>query len=58
MRLESVCLCLWEVRLVAEFYRLPHWMLTALVMVIAVCIVLQTRAITYSIRRLRISWMY
>lgn len=42
----------------AEFYRLPHWMLTALVMVIAVCIVLQTRAITYSVRRLRISWMY
>lgn len=42
----------------AEFYRLPHWSLTALVMIVALCIILQTRAITYSIRRLRTSWVY
>ncbi|MDY3014612.1 MAG: hypothetical protein SOR61_05385 [Evtepia sp.] len=41
----------------AEFYRLPPWMLTALVMVLALCIVLQTLAISYSIRRLRTSWV-
>ena len=40
----------------AEFYRLPQWMLTALVMVLALCIVLQTLAISYSIRRLRTGW--
>ena len=42
----------------AEFYRFPHWLLTTMVMVIAVCIMLQTLAITYSIRRLRTSWVY
>ena len=40
----------------AEFYRLPHWALTTLVMVVALCIVLQTLAISYSIRRLRTGW--
>lgn len=41
----------------AEFYRLPQWMLIALVMLIALCIVLQSQAISYSIRRLRIGWV-
>lgn len=41
----------------AEFYRFPHWMLTALVMIIALCIIMQTQTISYSIRRLRISWV-
>lgn len=41
----------------AEFYRFPQWMLTTLVMVVALCIVLQTLAISYSIRRLRTGWM-
>ena len=41
----------------AEFYRLSHWVLIALVMVVALCIVLQTLAISYSIRRLRTGWV-
>ena len=41
----------------AEFYRFPHWMLTASVMVVALCILLQTRTISYSIRRLRTGWV-
>ena len=41
----------------AEFYRMPHWLLTGLVMVLALCIVLQTRAVSYSIRRLRTGWV-
>lgn len=41
----------------AEFYCLPQWMLTALVMVLALCIVLQTRAVIYSVRRLRAGWV-
>ena len=40
----------------AEFYRFPQWVLTALVMVTAVCIVLQTLAVSYSIRRLPAGW--
>ena len=40
----------------AEFYRLPNWALTALVMALALCIVLQTLAISYSIRRLPAGW--
>ena len=40
----------------AEFYRFPQRTLTAWVMVAAVCIVLQTLAISYSIRRLRTGW--
>ncbi len=40
----------------AEFYRFPHWALIALVMAVALCIVLQTLAISYSIRRLRTGW--
>lgn len=40
----------------AEFYRFPHWMLTTLVMVVALCIVLQTLTVSYSIRRLRTGW--
>ena len=40
----------------AEFYRFPHWMLTAWVMVVAVSIVLQTLALSYSIRRLPAGW--
>ena len=39
-----------------EFYRLPNWALTALVMALALCIVLQTLAISYSIRRLPAGW--
>ena len=53
----SVWRCLGEVRIVAEFYRLPHWMLTALVMAAALCIMLQTLAISYSFRRLRTGWV-
>lgn len=41
----------------AEFYRLPHWMLTTLVMVVALCIVLQTQTISFSLCRLKISWI-
>lgn len=41
----------------AEFYCLPHWMLNMLVMVLALCIVLQTMAVSYSIRCLRTGWM-
>ena len=41
----------------AEFYRFPHWMLTAWVMVAALCIVMQTLAISYSVRRLRTGWV-
>lgn len=40
----------------AEFYRWPHWMRTALVMALALCIVLQTQTISYSVRRLRTGW--
>ena len=40
----------------AEFYRFPHWILTTLVMVVALCIVLQTLTVSYSIRRLRTGW--
>ncbi len=40
----------------AEFYRFPQWSLTALVMVVAVCIVLQTLNVSYSIRRLPAGW--
>ena len=40
----------------AEFYRFPHWVLTTLVMVAAVCIVLQTLTVSYSIRRLPAGW--
>ena len=41
----------------AEFYRFPHWVLTTLVMATALCIVFQTRAISYSIRRLPTGWV-
>lgn len=41
----------------AEFYRWPRWMLTALVMTAALCILLQTLAISYSFRRLRTGWV-
>lgn len=41
----------------AEFYRLPHWILTVWVMVVALGIILQTWAISYSIRRLRTGWV-
>ena len=41
----------------AEFYRFPHWMLTALVMVVALCVLLQTLAISYSVRRLCTGWV-
>ncbi|WP_130850950.1 hypothetical protein [Intestinimonas timonensis] len=41
----------------AEFYRFPHWVLTTLVMAAALCIVFQTRAISYSIRRLPTGWV-
>ena len=41
----------------AEFYRLPHWILTTLVMMISVCIIMQTQTIAYSIRRLCVSWV-
>ena len=40
----------------AEFYRFPQWILNALVMTAAVCIVLQTLAVSYSIRRLPAGW--
>ena len=40
----------------AEFYRFPQWMLTMLVMVVATCIVMQTLAVSYSIRRLPVGW--
>lgn len=40
-----------------EFYRMQHWILTMLVMVIALCIVLQTLVISYSIRRLYTGWV-
>ncbi|WP_199648626.1 hypothetical protein, partial [Pseudoflavonifractor sp. AF19-9AC] len=39
-----------------EFYRFPQWILTLLVMVTAVCIVLQTLTVSYSIRRLPAGW--
>lgn len=41
----------------SEFYCFPGWMLTTLVMVVAICIVLQTLAFSYSIRRLRSGWV-
>lgn len=40
----------------SKFYCFPSWMLTTLVMVVAICIVLQTLAFSYSIRRLRSGW--
>lgn len=40
----------------AEFYRFPQWILTALVMVAAVCIVMQTLTVSYSFRRLPAGW--
>ena len=40
----------------SEFYRFPQWILTALVMATALCIVLQTLAVSYSIRRLHTGW--
>ena len=40
----------------AEFYRFPQWVLTALVMVTAVCIVLQTLTLSSSFRRLPAGW--
>lgn len=40
----------------AEFYGFPHGMLIALVMMAALCILLQTLAVSYSIRRLRTGW--
>lgn len=40
----------------AEFYRFPQWILTTLVMVVAVCIVLQILAVSYSFRRLTVEW--
>ena len=41
----------------AEFYRLPQWMLTTLVMLAALCILMQTLTVSYSIRRLRTGWI-
>lgn len=41
----------------AEFYRYPHWVLTTLVMAAALCIVLQTRVISYSASRLYTGWV-
>ncbi len=41
----------------AEFYRFPSWLLTALVMLVSVCIILQTLAGMYSIRRLHTGWV-
>ena len=41
----------------AEFYRLPHWILTTLVMIVTLCIVLQTQTISYSVRRLKNGWV-
>ena len=40
----------------AEFYRFPQWVLTALVMVTAVCIALQTLIVSFSFRRLPAGW--
>ena len=42
----------------AEFYRFPQWILTALVMIVALCIVLQTLTVSYSFRRLPAGWAY
>ena len=39
-----------------EFYRFPQWSLTMLVMITAVCIVLQTLTVSYSVRRLPAGW--
>ena len=41
----------------AEFYRFPQWILIALIMIAAACIVLQTLAVSYSVRRLHVSWV-
>ena len=41
----------------AEFYCWPHWMLTALVMVLALAILLQTLVVSYSFRRLPTGWV-
>ena len=40
----------------AEFYRFPQWVVTALVMVTAVCIALQTLIVSFSFRRLPAGW--
>lgn len=40
----------------AELYRFPQWVPTALVMVVAVCIVLQTMTVSFSFRRLPAGW--
>ena len=40
----------------SEFYRLPRWMLIAMVMLIAVSVIFQTRVISYNFRRLNIGW--
>ena len=40
----------------AEFYRFPQWVLTAQVMVTAVCIALQTLIVSFSFRRLPAGW--
>lgn len=39
-----------------EFYRFPHWFMITLVMVVGLCIVLQTMVISYSFRRLNTGW--
>ena len=54
--LEYVWQFLWEVRVVAEFYCFPQWILTALVMIAAVSIMLQTLAVSFSLRRLPAGW--
>lgn len=41
----------------AEFFFWPHWMLTALVMVLALAILLQTLVVSYSFRRLPTGWV-
>lgn len=56
MLLEYVWQFLWEVRVVAEFYCFPQWILTALVMIAAVSIMLQTLAVSFSLRRLPAGW--
>ena len=40
----------------AEFYRFPQWVLTALVMITSLCIALQTLIISFSFRRRRAGW--
>ena len=40
----------------AEFYRFPQWVLTALVMITSLCIALQSLIISFSFRRRRAGW--